>query len=38
MFILEVYGEIILNGELGLDLFWAIFLSLGFITWSPSKP
>ena len=37
MFILEVYGEIILNGELGLDLFWAIFLSLGFITWVTLK-
>ena len=33
MFILETYGEIILKRELGLDLFWAILLSLGFITW-----
>jgi hypothetical protein len=34
MFILEELGEIILNGELGLDLQWIILLSLGCIVWA----
>ena len=34
MFILEEFGEIIMNGQLELDLQWIILLCLGFIVWA----
>jgi len=34
MFILEQVGEMILHGNLKLDLHWAILMSVGFVTWA----